>query len=139
MLTPATRNVADKVGKVRFSSPVSVARRQGVFYVADSGLGAVIAFDDAGKLRFTITNHLQRPTGVAVGGRELFVADSQRHVVAVFEFSPDPNSSSADDRKHRDGNDLLKLIHGRLSEGVTLRGLKILRKGAIVSSKRCDV
>jgi DNA-binding beta-propeller fold protein YncE len=76
----------EKVGKVRFSSPVAVARRNGIFYVADSGLASIIAFDDAGKLRFNITNQLQRPVGIAVGTNEVLVADSQRHMVVVFDL-----------------------------------------------------
>jgi hypothetical protein len=76
----------EKAGKVRFLSPVAVARRNGIFYVADSGLASVIAFDDAGKFRFAITNQLQRPAGIALGSNEVFVADSQRHKVVVFDF-----------------------------------------------------
>jgi DNA-binding beta-propeller fold protein YncE len=76
----------EKAGKIRFSSPVAVARRNGIIYVADSGLGSVIAFDDAGKSRFVITNHLQRPSGIAIRTNEVFVADSQRHKVVVFDL-----------------------------------------------------
>jgi len=76
----------EKAGKVKFSSPVAVARRNGIFYVADSGLASIIAFDDAGKLRFAFTNQLQRPSGVAISTNEVFVADSQRHKVVVFDL-----------------------------------------------------
>jgi len=76
----------EKAGKIKFSSPVAVARRNGIFYVADSGLGSVIAFDDAGKFRFAITNQLQRPSGIAISTNEVFVADSQRHKVLVFDL-----------------------------------------------------
>lgn len=76
----------EKAGKVRFSSPVAVARRNGLFYVADSGLASVIAFDDAGKFRFAITNQLQRPSGIAISSNEVFVADSQRHKIVVFDL-----------------------------------------------------
>jgi DNA-binding beta-propeller fold protein YncE len=76
----------DKIGKTRFVSPVAIARRNGLFYVADSSLGSVLVFDEDGKARPQITNHLARPAGLAILGNELFVADSQRHVVAVFDL-----------------------------------------------------
>src|ERR1051326_719798 len=74
----------EKVGSVRFLSPVAVAKRNGIFFVADSVLGKVVAFGEDGKLRFQITNHLERPCGVAVTANRIFVADSQQHVVCVF-------------------------------------------------------
>src|SRR4029077_3018075 len=76
----------DKVGRVRFSSPVAVARRNGVFFVADSGLGKVIVFAEDGTLVRQITNHLQRPSGLAIHNNQLFVADSQRHSIVVFDL-----------------------------------------------------
>jgi len=42
----------DQIGKTRFASPVAVARRNGVTYVADSELAKVIAFHDDGKMVF---------------------------------------------------------------------------------------
>jgi sugar lactone lactonase YvrE len=74
----------EKIGSVRFLSPVSVAKRSGTFFVADSVLGRVIVFGEDGKLRFQMTNHLERPCAVAIVGNRLFVADSQRHAVCVF-------------------------------------------------------
>jgi sugar lactone lactonase YvrE len=74
----------EKIGPVRFLSPVSVAKRRGTFFVTDSALGKVVAFGEDGKLRFQITNHLERPCAVAIGANQLFVADSQRHVVCLF-------------------------------------------------------
>ncbi len=76
----------EKVGSVRFLSPVSVAKRNGLFFVADSALGKVIIFGEDGKLRFQMTNHLERPCAVTIIGDRLFVADSQRHAVCVFGF-----------------------------------------------------
>ena len=75
-----------KIGRVQFSSPVAVAKRAGAFYVADSGLGRVVVFGEDGKLQVPITNHLSRPSGLVILGDELFVADSQRHVVVVFDL-----------------------------------------------------
>lgn len=79
------RNI-EAVDKVRFASPVSVARQQGIFYVADSELARVFAFKDNGKSIWTIGEPLQRPTGVAVAGEMLAVVDSQAHCVFVFDL-----------------------------------------------------
>lgn len=76
----------EKVGKVRFASPVAVAKRQKTIYVADSALPAVIAFDESGKFLFTITNQLSRPTGVALAGQKLFVVDSSSHAVLCYSL-----------------------------------------------------
>lgn len=74
----------ERIGPLRFLSPVSVAKRNGTFFVADSILGKVVAFGEDSKLRFQITNHLERPCAVAISDKRLFVADSQRHKVCVF-------------------------------------------------------
>jgi DNA-binding beta-propeller fold protein YncE len=73
-------------GKIRFQSPVAVARRNGIFYVADSELGEVLAFRDDGRLVFEISKPLQRPVGLAIAGDALVVADSQAHSVFVFDL-----------------------------------------------------
>ena len=76
----------DGIGKTRFASPVGVARRKGVFYVADSQLGKVFAFRDDGKLVWEIAAPLVRPVGVAVTDESLVVVDSQAHEVFVFDL-----------------------------------------------------
>ncbi len=76
----------NKIEKLRFRSPVAIAKRNDVFFVADSGLAAVVAFRENGKLLFQITNHLERPSGLAISGEQLFVADSQRHCIVVFDL-----------------------------------------------------
>jgi sugar lactone lactonase YvrE len=77
----------DKLGKnFYFSSPVSVAKQNGIFYVADSGLGSIVAFDEEGKLRFQITQKLERPTGLTISGDTLYVVDSQRHNVVKYDL-----------------------------------------------------
>ena len=48
------------VGKIQFQLPVAVARKNGIFYVADSQLGKVLAFRDNGRLVFQITAPLKR-------------------------------------------------------------------------------
>ena len=71
------------LGGLRLLSPVAVVHQGRTFYVADSGLGKVIAFDEKGKVQFTITNELERPSGLALLGDHLLIADSQRHQVVV--------------------------------------------------------
>ncbi len=71
------------VGGTPFLSPVSAVRRGPTFFVADSGLGKVLAFDEQGKIRFAITNGLERPAGLALAGDHLLIADSQRHQIVV--------------------------------------------------------
>jgi DNA-binding beta-propeller fold protein YncE len=75
----------DQVGTVRFAAPVAVAKQGRTLYVADSGLGSVVVFDDDGKLRAQLTTGLQRPSGVAIVSNRLFVVDAQAQ--AVFRFS----------------------------------------------------
>jgi sugar lactone lactonase YvrE len=75
------------VEKLRFVSPVAAVRSGGNFYVVDSGLGALICFNTAGRLVFQTTNHLARPAGIAVSKGKLFVADSQQHSVGVFDLA----------------------------------------------------
>lgn len=67
-----------------FISPVAAVHRGKTFYVADTGLGAVIAFDEKGRMQFAITNQLSRPAGLALLGDHLLVVDSALHQVAVF-------------------------------------------------------
>jgi len=74
----------DGVGKIKFASPVAVARRKGIFYVADSQLAKVFAFNDSGRALFEISAPLQRPVGLAIVGDAFYVVDSQAHAVFVF-------------------------------------------------------
>jgi len=76
----------EQVGKIRFQSPVAVARHRDTIYVADSALGKVLAFAADGKPRFEITRELERPAGLALAGEKLFVADAQRHQVVIFDL-----------------------------------------------------
>jgi len=75
-----------KAGKVRFSSPVGIAKRNGRIYVADSGLRAVLVLSESGALIATITEHLQRPVAVVISGERLFVVDAERHGVTAFDL-----------------------------------------------------
>lgn len=74
------------IEKLRFVSPVGIAKRGDSIFVADSSLGLVIAFNTDGKLLFQIKEGLSRPSGVAVSDENLFVIDSQSNRVAVFDL-----------------------------------------------------
>lgn len=76
----------DRIGKIRLISPVSVARRGDVFFVADSAIPSVLAFQENGKLSFQITNNISRPSGLVVAGNRLCVADSDCHCVFQFDL-----------------------------------------------------
>ena len=71
-------------GAFKFASPVAVARRHGVFYVADSRLDRVLALTDAGSLVFALGAPLQRPVALAIVGERLYVVDALAHAVLVF-------------------------------------------------------
>ncbi len=81
-----------RLGKLVFSSPVAIVKRDGVFYVADSGLGAVVAFNEAGHLLFQITEELERPVGLALAGDTLWVVDSAQHRISGFNLQGRPKS-----------------------------------------------
>ena len=70
-------------GKTPFQSPVAAVRRGKTFFVADSALAKVIAFDESGQVQFEITNGLARPSGLALLGDRLLIADSQLHQVVI--------------------------------------------------------
>ncbi len=75
------------VGQTRFQSPVAAARHGDTFFVADSALGKVIAFDAKGNLQFEITNGLIRPSGLALLGDRLYVADAGQHQIFIFDVA----------------------------------------------------
>ena len=76
----------DSVGKTRFASPVAVARKDSLFYIADSELGKVFTFDESGREFLTISTPLQRPAGLALVKDSIFVADSMAHAIFVFDL-----------------------------------------------------
>ena len=82
----------NRIGGLRFASPVAVAKKGDTLFVADSALAAVVAFHTDGKLLFRIDRSPGRPAGVAVLGERLFVADVLRHEIAVFDLQGNPVS-----------------------------------------------
>ena len=80
----------DKVGPYRLDSPVAVAGHKARFYVADSALPGILAFNVKGELKFAVTNGLDRPAGLLIMGEKLFVADAGAHCLAVFDLNGHP-------------------------------------------------
>jgi sugar lactone lactonase YvrE len=70
-------------GGRKFLSPVAAVHHAQTFFVADTGLGGVLAFDQKGRLQFVITNELARPAGLALLGDRLLIADAEAHQVVV--------------------------------------------------------
>lgn len=77
----------DKAGRFAFALPVAIAKRKGIFYVADSSLQKVIAFDIEGKFVRLFDREMTRPAGLAVSHEKLFVADTAAHHIAVFDLN----------------------------------------------------
>jgi DNA-binding beta-propeller fold protein YncE len=75
-----------EIGDIAFSSPVAVAKSANTIYVADSGLGAIIAFDLNGKLLFRLTEGLMRPSGIAIFRGHLLVTDAGAHCVQIVDL-----------------------------------------------------
>jgi DNA-binding beta-propeller fold protein YncE len=75
-----------RVGGDTFVSPVAVAKSGNTFYVADSELAAIIAFDLDGKLLFRIADGLTRPSGLAISANHLLVADAAGQCIDIFDL-----------------------------------------------------
>ena len=80
----------EKLGDIRFESPVAVAKRGKILYVADSALGSVVMLDDQGKFIAEIKAGLSRPAGLTIISNRLFVADSQAQAVLIFDLQGQP-------------------------------------------------
>ena len=87
-----------RAGKEKLVSPIDIAvTPEGRFFVSDSALGRVFAFNGNGKFLFEIgsTETLQRPTGLALSrtNRLLYVVDTQKHQISVFNETGEPRFS----------------------------------------------
>ena len=76
----------EQIGETFFSAPVSIAKKGGVLFVADSAFSSIVAFGLDGKLQFRISDGVVRPTGLAISGDRLLVADAGSHCIAVFDL-----------------------------------------------------
>jgi DNA-binding beta-propeller fold protein YncE len=76
----------DKAGAVSFVAPVAVAKTGETVFVADPGLGKIVAFSTRGKLLFEITGGIERPAGLALHEDTLFVVDALADQVLVYDL-----------------------------------------------------
>ena len=78
--------VLGQSGTGRLMKPIDIAvAPDGLKYVADTGLGAVIVFDATDHYAGRITQPNLRPVSVAVYQNELFVSDLKASCVRVFD------------------------------------------------------
>jgi hypothetical protein len=70
-----------------WGAPMAVAVADGVVYVADAGLGTVVAIGADGRCQRWGSGLLERPAALALAGGRLFVADPPRHVVEAFSLA----------------------------------------------------
>lgn len=78
-----------RMGELYFVSPVGIAWCDGEVAVADSALKKVAILSTRGKLRRTLDQPFERPTGLAYDPlhRELYVVDTLAHRVHVFDLA----------------------------------------------------
>ena len=76
-----------RAGKIDFVEPVGISKVGDSIFVADSGLGAVLALDPKGKLKWTASKQLVRPTGLAVLGDSIVVSDTGSHRITVLNMA----------------------------------------------------
>jgi sugar lactone lactonase YvrE len=81
-----TWHVWNTIGKTKLLSPVSVVKNNDTFYVADSVLQKVLAFDIRGRLLFELGHPFERPSGLVIAGKKLWVADAAAHRIFAFDL-----------------------------------------------------
>jgi len=84
-----------RAGKEKLVSPIDITvTPEGNFFVSDSSLGRVFAFNRNGKFLFEIGSDetFQRPTGLALSrtNRLLYVVDTQKHRISVYNEAGEP-------------------------------------------------
>ena len=73
-----------RIGGHDLVSPVAFVNKGDTFFVADTQLGKVLAFDRKGRILFELKESIKRPSGLAISGDKLLVADSHLHRISVF-------------------------------------------------------
>jgi DNA-binding beta-propeller fold protein YncE len=79
--------VWQEVGPYRITSPTSIARSGGIFYLADSAIGSVLAFRSGKKLLKEFKEGLGRPSGVAVFGDRVYISDTEKHKIHTYNLN----------------------------------------------------
>ncbi|HET8542451.1 MAG TPA: hypothetical protein VFL83_21435 [Anaeromyxobacter sp.] len=70
-----------------WAAPMAVAHApDGTLFVADAGAAVVVRVEPSGACTLLGRELLERPTGVALGGNLVFVADPPRHVVVALSL-----------------------------------------------------
>ena len=78
--------VVGRTGPVTLAKPIDIAvAPDGLQYVADTGLGAVVAFDAKEQYAGKITYPKMRPVSLAIHKNELYVSDIYGSCVRVFD------------------------------------------------------
>ena len=75
-----------QIGGLSLISPVAIAKRNGLVYVADSGLRSVLVADEKGRLQHQIKEGLERPSGLALTADRLYIADAGAHCVLAYDL-----------------------------------------------------
>jgi 6-bladed beta-propeller/NHL repeat len=75
----------DHAGPLKFQAPVAVALTDGEIFAVDTALGAVFSFNTSGEIVREIKHVWGRPTGLALLGERLYVADVAHHSIEVFD------------------------------------------------------
>lgn len=78
--------VWNHIGKTQLMSPVAVVKHNNTFYVADSVLQKVLAFDIRGRLLFELAQVFERPAGLVIADKKLWVADAAAHCIFAFDL-----------------------------------------------------
>lgn len=76
----------DKIGPNKLLCPVAMVHDSGTFFIADAGLGNILACRGKKDLLFTITKPVGRAAALAIRDQKLLVADAERHCVEVFDL-----------------------------------------------------
>ncbi len=72
----------------QFQSPVGCAvDGDGRVYISDSENKTIVVLNEEYDPLFQITDHIVRPTGIAVHGDRLYVTDTGQHAILVFDLT----------------------------------------------------
>ena len=74
-----------RIGEYSLLSPVSFVKQGDTFFVADTQLGRVLAFDIKGRVLFEMKEGIKRPSGLAISGDKLFVAETKKKMPIIYK------------------------------------------------------
>jgi DNA-binding beta-propeller fold protein YncE len=85
-ITSRSFDIWQEIGPYRIVSPTAVARSEGIFYLADSAIGSVLAFRSGKKLLREFKEGLGRPSGVTVFSGRVYISDTEKHQVHIYNL-----------------------------------------------------